>query len=232
MQHAPIHGQVQFKSEFYGHSAQHSSLKDREPVADANAVVSEWKALQDIEPPVVLAEHLSWLRYQGHHQEPRLLTTVADRPRPKSRVPLHGDGHREHADTRGESAEERATRPKDVAVIPLEPFLEEIDAWAPEDVLRGVDSIGAESGGRSKGNRHSSQHERIREGLSEKDRRLRVGGGRLSGGEGGRESLTATVSCDSLHLVVDGAIFQADVVMLKGIARVWTNLLPKVSRLV
>lgn len=231
MQHAPVHEQVQFKSEFYGHSAQHSSLKGVGSVADANAVVSEWKALQDIEPPVVLAEHLTWLRYQGHHQEPRLLTTVADRPRPKSRVPLHGDGHRGYADARGQSVEGQATQSDEVAVIPLEPFLGEIDAWAAEDVLRDVDSIGAESGGQSKGSTSSCQHESMGRGSCEHDRRLRVSGGRLNGGEGSRETLAGTVSCDSLHLVVDGAIFQADVGMLKGIARVWTNLIPTVSRL-
>lgn len=62
---------MRFKDEFYGHSEMTGTI----PV-DA---VAEWRALQGATPPVLLADHLSWLRVQGETQDPRLLATVADR---------------------------------------------------------------------------------------------------------------------------------------------------------
>lgn len=41
--------------------------------------VAEWRALQSATPPVLLADHLTWLRIQGETQDPRLLATLADR---------------------------------------------------------------------------------------------------------------------------------------------------------
>eukprot|EP00752_Nemacystus_decipiens_P012470 g11044.t1 len=63
--------QVRFKDEFYGHSEMDGTI-----TADA---VDEWRALQSAIPPVVLADHLTWLRIQGETQDPRLLATLADR---------------------------------------------------------------------------------------------------------------------------------------------------------
>lgn len=41
--------------------------------------VAEWRALQSANPPILLADHLTWLRIQGETQDPRLLATLADR---------------------------------------------------------------------------------------------------------------------------------------------------------
>lgn len=73
--------QVRFKDEFYGHS---DTAATEESLTNATKrpadPVSEWRKLQTTTPPVLLADHLTWLRVQGSTRDPRLLATVADRP--------------------------------------------------------------------------------------------------------------------------------------------------------
>lgn len=117
--------QVRFKDYFYGHS-------EMATTTPANAV-AEWRALQDATPPVLLADHLTWLRIQGETQDPRLLATMAGRAPagnlsrtrlpPTSRVDAaypagdgvggsdQGDGARVAGETRVSLAERDITAP-------------------------------------------------------------------------------------------------------------------------
>lgn len=74
-------GQVRFKDIFYGHSERTGVTEGRSASAQAPVdAVAEWRSLQNATPPVRLADHLTWLRMQGTTEDPRLLTTLADRP--------------------------------------------------------------------------------------------------------------------------------------------------------
>lgn len=224
--------QVRFKSEFYGHSASYPSPGSGIDVSAANGAVAEWKALQLVEPPVVLAEHLTWLRNQGRHQEPRLLTTIADRP-PDSSVFLPIDGEAEREESRSEGADKRAeTRPKDVAVIPLGPFVAEFNMWAAKGVLQDVGSIGSGSGRRNLSDSRVGSNGTLQRRPLAHERSLGVARGESVRNEESGETLVETGSCDFFHLVVDGTIFQVDAVAPKGIARVWANLIPAVRDMV
>lgn len=102
---SPI-GQVRFKDEFYGHSAgvrtRQASSATRPPV-DA---VAEWQALQSVAPPILLADHLTWLRVHGTSNDPRLLATVADRPSSSPFFPAGRQRNRPH-DHRAAKEKER-----------------------------------------------------------------------------------------------------------------------------
>lgn len=220
---------MRFKSEFYGHSEAYSTEIpgrniDGTPATDA---VAEWKALQDAPAPVLLADHLSWLRVHGQNQDPRLLTTVADRPASVIR--------------RSDNV---------LPVVPLAPFLRQIDKKGERkgsmdlavqykfeqgykdgfsSNYSGLSSSISGSGGRrdNDGRRSGKSWESSithETNTRLEGRRHRRGKRRARG-----DSKASDAKCGSLHLVVDGVVFQVDAVKPKGISRVWANVLPEVS---
>lgn len=188
-------GQVRFKSEFYGHAEVTATRGKEGPRSTAVNPVAEWNALQLIEPPIILADHLTWLRSQGQAHEPRLLTTVADKPGSPILTQTYAggkDGYRYH---------------DPIEVVPLEPF------------LRVVHQQGTEHAGYASRDAKVKAFARTTHDMGET-------GGQATETE---DETRARASCDSLHLVVDGAVFQVDAAVPGGIARVWTNIIPLVS---
>lgn len=228
VQYISIIWQVRFKSEFYGYSTSYPSPGSGHNVSAANGAAVEWKALQLLEPPVVLAEHLTWLRDRGRYHEPRLLTTIAHRPT-DSRLFLSQDGEGDPGKIQGESLETRVQpQPPDVAVVPLGPFVDDFDLWGANGVLQATGSIGSESGPRHLNSGRVGSDGRLQRKVLAHEHSLGAAGGEPDRNEENDKNLVETDSCKFFHLVVDGVIFQVDAVEPKGVWRVWANLIPAV----
>ncbi|CAM9380011.1 unnamed protein product, partial [Scytosiphon promiscuus] len=80
--------QVRFKDEYHGHSEAMRAQQATTATATPKDAVAGWRALQKADPPVLVADHLTWLRAKGNFYEPRLETTVADRPHRCSSFPM------------------------------------------------------------------------------------------------------------------------------------------------
>lgn len=246
-------GQVRFKDELYGHSEPPPSQQRTEGATTdtigIDAVV-EWRAMQSVQPPILLADHLTWLRVQGRGGDSRLLTTVADRPGSGTRG--NGSGgtpeYRFRATGERDYLGEATSQPASFDVffpafppVPLAPFLlmvadgeEAVNAAARS--LQHEHSCGTSTNKKNshitkcdepKTRRHALTHDtdtRMREDWGEK---------RRPGGEGGSGGAAITaadssVACASFHLLVDGVMFQVGASGPRGILRVWTNILPAV----
>lgn len=232
-------GQVRFKSEFYGHSDSYSaeilgSNIDGTPETDA---VAEWKALQDGPAPVLLADHLTWLREHGRNQDPRLLATVVDRP---GSVMRRSD--------------------KVLPIVPLAPFLRQmvekreregstnaaVQCHLEPGCKNGCSSVcSGSSSSCSSGNGNSNSSSLCSERRDNNGRGSEIswksrishevnmrleGRRRRKGRRAEDEGRASGADCGSLHLVVDGVVFQVEAAKPKGISRVWANVLPEVSR--
>lgn len=213
-------------------------------LADA---VMEWQALQEVSPPFRLADHLTWLRVRGRDSDPRLLTTVADRPgsgvRPSSYRGAwgaqDGGGAGEHEPGH---AERQASSDYFVPVVPLEPFLrkkrymEDNPARAESQTVQRKEPQGRRV---RRVQRDGVTDERIispfaltgdlntrmKETWEARRRRVQSKG---RGGEAVWGAARGSTGCERMHLVVDGVVFQIDGANPWGIARVWANVLPAV----
>lgn len=202
---------------FYGHSESYSTLGSGGHGTPLDDAVAEWRALQRVKTPFLLANHLTWLRDQGFHQDTRLLTTVADRP-PRhldlvqSREgggQLLYDGLRREGTTKNDRDHHRPDTP----FVPLESFLRLL----PDG---GV----SEKPHRLYGSREDPGRVPLAHSISMRSgRRRRPGDEETTGGVAERGP------CGFLHLVVDGVEFQVNAATPSGISRVWTNVLPLVS---
>lgn len=232
-------GQVRFKSEFYGHSDSYSAeiLGDNIDGTPATDAVAEWKALQDGPAPVLLADHLTWLRVHGRNYDSRLLATVADRPGSVMR--------------RSDNV---------LPVVPLAPFLRQMvkegeregsmdaavqyhlepgckNGWS--SACSGSSSRSCSSGNGNRSTSSLSNEHRDSNGRGSEiswkssishEVNMRLDGRRRRKGRRARDDGRASdADCWSLHLVVDGVVFQVEAAKPKGISRVWANVLPEVS---
>lgn len=206
--------------------------------------VAEWRALQGATPPVLLADHLTWLRIQGETQEPRLLATVADRaPAGKlSRTRLPpisavgteylvggggvggeelGDNAPGTAGTEAPLAEPDVTAPNRgggaaIPLVPLEPFLQ----LAKE--RRNSDNTADGLRRRPEGNTQTAEVKREGSQLTNDVNTVLKE-------HGADDAYRSQDRCGFLHLVVDGVVFQVQAARPSGITRVWEKVLPAVS---
>ena len=219
--------QVRFKDEFYGHSEMGATSSTPIPVD----TVAEWRDLQSATPPVRLADHLTWLRIQGETGDPRLLVTVADRPSPSVAF-----GRESSTTSTGGGGASFAVP----SAVPLEPFLQTKDV-RESDYTNG---LWRRAGGKSQTGDAKRRRSRLTHGVHTVLKEHRSGEQRLPGSrrwagdeeeEGRRAASTGEASaaprtCGLLHLVVDGVVFQVQAARPTGIARVWANVLPAVSK--
>lgn len=250
--------QVRFKDEFYGHSDMAATEENLTNATTKPAdPVSEWRELQRAAPPVLLADFLTWLRVQGSTQDPRLLTTVADRPPAGSSTSgtgqwprPHGSGGREEEGDSSETARrvedgrqgkqggvdltagaagvsDLARFPND-SVVPLKPVLQlEEGGRRRHDRTIGIQDHASGAGEA----RTSILTHGVHAGLKEHGpgRGLLPGpGGR--GGDDRNGPIAEAATCGVFHLVVDGVVFQVDAAKPQGVSRVWASVLPAVSR--
>lgn len=278
--------QVRFKDAFYGHSEAARTDQSTAATATTADTVEEWRALQRITPPVLLTDHLTWLRVQGISVDPRLLTTVADRPplSPSSSAGRHrnrpddrrareenekggyfptdhrgggkagevsvpegwettgfggrgGGGGRSSGGGREEGVNEGDSAATSCAgndalsssaelpvasIVPLEPFLQLAEEGREESSTTYVEG----------GTRGRSQMEHPAQGRSCLTHDVHTGMKEYGFGAKRRRKTEDEVGrgdkCGSLHLVVDGVVFQVDAAKPAGISRVWANILPAV----
>ncbi|CAM9482314.1 unnamed protein product, partial [Hapterophycus canaliculatus] len=241
--------QVRFKDEFYGHSEAARTEETTPASAKPVDAVAEWRALQSAAPPVLLADHLTWLRVQGTSNDPRLLTTVADRPRssPSSaegrqwnrsddrRVGREeGRGSSLLADHGGGGEGERASIPHDCgtkrlsgdrkvpvpSIVPLEGFLRLLQEGRQESSTASVQ-------GRTRGSKRTGNPSQRRLCLTHDVRAsLKQYGLDREGRRKPEESVGRGEECGLLHLAVDAVVFQVDAAKPGGMWRVWANVLP------
>lgn len=179
----------------------HEALANGDPVA-------EWRVLQNASTPVVLADYLTWLRKQGE-AEPRFLTTVADRPASGAWI----EAWRSESD--------KSAKTVHFSLVPLDPFFAMM-----RDTKAGVSENGRRDIDRRQSDRHDNDgyKQLLAAGVNLSTRPDEVRGGHHGMGP------SRKTRCSALHLVVDGVIFQVDGSAPEGIARVWTRVLPVVSR--
>ena len=248
--------QVRFKDEFYGHSEMTVTEDDIAAGKRPADAVAEWRALQKATPPVLLADHLTWLRVLGRTRFPRLLATCADRPPPSpssrshtARATRHG-GNGAAEREQGNNTSGATGKADDVdeasdtglgkdgqalpipSAVPLEPFLRMVHGSGTDHTLV-YPSRRADAPMKEAKQVRSRLTPGVNTGLSGKQippaLGARAGDEKDRGGEIPPEEISSAGRCRNLHLVVDGVVFQVHAACPDGIARVWTNVLPAVG---
>lgn len=189
--------------------------------------VAEWRALQNVEPPVHLVDHLTWLRITASLNEPRLLKTIADRPGVRTRFDYGGG----RGDVMGGETEKNIRMMAGLSPKHLQEMVRKWRAYSPasadgtpelmRDDERGVEGLPRDDIGLNRQSQSSPLTHNVNTRM--KDTWTAGRNTHAAINEGDSEG------CNSFHLVVDGAVFQIDASNPKGIFRVWASILPRVS---